>query len=60
MGTRASLAKNELGVEALGPTVRLLFGAAAKTRLAELGAWKVEARWATEEDFLVSAVVLRR
>lgn len=60
MGTPASLAKNELGVESLGPTVRLLFGAAAETKLAEIGARKVEAYWAAEEDFLVSAVVLSR
>jgi phosphopantetheinyl transferase (holo-ACP synthase) len=58
MGRPTSLSKQALGVRRLSPTVELLFGPEAQVRLAALGATRWEACVGSEEEYLVSAVLL--
>ncbi|HLK57182.1 MAG TPA: 4'-phosphopantetheinyl transferase superfamily protein [Chthonomonadaceae bacterium] len=60
MGRPTSLPKQSLGALQLEPSVSLLFGPEAQARLSTLGATRHAGYWGASEEYLVSAVLLRR
>jgi len=60
IGKPESLSRYALGIECLAPEVTLLFDADARARLEVLGATQYEAYWGADEEYLISAVLLRK
>ena len=60
MGVNYGLPKTELGALRLRYAVEMHFGPAAQARLSEIGATQWEGFWGTDDEYLVSGVVLKR